>query len=65
MKKCNWVPRTKLSPSNFTKIETPSQVASKMHAAMWRESEQDGSMEVNNVVNSQRIIWFIQGIRYE
>ena len=32
MKKWNWVPATKLSPSNFTKIETASQVASKNFA---------------------------------
>ena len=32
MKKWNWVPATKLSPSNFTEIKTASQVASKNFA---------------------------------
>ena len=39
--------------------------ANKMHAAMQRATEQDSSMEVKNAVNSQLIIWFMQGIYYE
>ena len=32
MKKWNWVPASKLNPSNFTEIKNPSQVASKNFA---------------------------------
>ena len=36
-----------------------------MHADMQRATEQVNSMEMKNAVNSQRIIWFTQGIYYE
>ena len=35
-----------------------------MHAAMYRETEQESCTEVKNTVNSQRIVWFMQGIYY-
>ena len=36
-----------------------------MHAAMYRRTEQESSMEVKNAVNSKRIICFMQGILHK